>query len=1837
MRKRLTALLLIVSLLASLLPATAFAAEESGTTVVIDGDHVVKDGHAVQAMPEGVSYDEKTKTLTLNNASLGMIKIFRGSLTVVLLGDSTIYNDGRYLDPDGEAAPAFSTGEMAQDTSVTITGPGSLTVDTSGSGARRTFVADYTDLTITDDASVTVSSSDASGGVMEIVASRLILDDSASLTGRELFVSEYGSFLMDGGNLDMSGADFALHLREGGQATILDGTASLKGGAKTNVPVRCETDGVLALLGGTVHLEQQNANVLMTTDSQSSVVVGAGMSAVNNSTGAMIPIDQDFLRQIPGSSVTISGERSLGVYDCQLSIPSGLITQGARFHVRAVVSLGAEEGTVSFPLPDGVSYVPDSLTVDSQPVEPVSTKPLTVPLEGYGVVRFSAMSSRTGEMTLTANTTADGTSHQETLDFTVEGFRLSLPSETSRLEIPVSGSAVPGSTIAFYEDSTLLGRVSSNSLGTWKGTVTLPDVPGEHMVYAQVTPPGGDSFRTEAQSVYYDPAADAVKTLTVVNEVHGRTDADPPVEETLVIDFLTGQDSASYYTFWPDYPTFRFQVDFEKDASAQGSVTVVTTDRMGEETRVPLRYQAAKDAWVGSADFTEDTVPYRFRVEYTPRGQEGAESSGSYTYDEEGRVASISLDGKTLSLAYNGQDQVAEFTYGGETARYTYDQSGNLTAIEAEGYTFQVDEVSNSVTFEDGTGGTVKVEYGDQGQILAITNSDGTSSARYTYEGDAVIIKEDDGTTTRMEPISDEDAAYGATVTAPEGTSSRYTFNQLGLLLSVTDEAGLTVYYDRDDAGHVSAIRYPDGSRESFTYDSQGQIVTHTDRAGTTMSYTYDQSGNLTAVKYGNGETVTQTFDSRGNLLSITENGQKTTMTYDGSDNLTAIHSPDGSVVSYTYDAQGRRTSVSDGVYTTGYQYDSQGRVAAVTDGSSPLVTYTYDSDGRLSRQQNANGTYTQYSYSGDQLASIVHYDAAGAVLSSYAYTYDSQGHVTSLKEPAGTWRYTYDAAGQLTQATAPDGTVTTYTYDAAGNRTAKTTDGKTTNYTANSLNQYTAYGEVRRTYDQNGNVLTEQKGGQTARYTYDAQGQLTGYTDFDGTVYQYGYDAFGLRSRVTVNGETTRYVNDPLGDGYALAAYGSFGEQHYALAGMLTAARTGDEMYFYHSNLLGSVTEITDGSGAIANRYAYDQEGNVLSASGTVFNPYTYAGIYGIADDGNGLRYHRARYVSAASGSFLSPDPAYQSYDLNLYRFVYNNPVSMIDLSGAFGGEIGDVFSHESEVKGMTTQDYVDSFKKEHQAGQRLRKLNEMFGPPKEAEPAPKPNPSVQNKGTPNIQGKIQPRPTPANRFLLGGNPMGKMNLYGIALPVLIGVLQGMVDPDSHLGHMLNDPVLTLGLSLVPFVATNGYAVAGVLLGTGLLVIGREFLPILLEKLIPPKDPVMASTPDRDKTVIRDPSGYVYEGIESNRLSGVTTTLYYSAGSAKPTGNASESQRWNAADFGQQNPLTTDAQGQYLWMVPDGWWQVKYEKEGYDTVYSQWLPVPPVQTEVNVGLTSQAAAQLTLSGKAGDSSVMLRFDKPVRLSSVNTQNIQVQQGGSVLSGTLTPVDPGAAADGQLCATTFSLKLPHGQSVKSSALSVRYKDVITYAGTASSGSAQAEITESVPFTDVGTSDYYYDSVLWAVNHTPQITAGTGGTFFSPNSSCTRAQAVTFLWRAMGQPEPSGKTNPFTDVNEGDYYYKAVLWAVEKGITAGTSANTFSPGLPCTRAQIVTFLHRMEKEQAPSSTHNPFRDVTSQAYYYDAVLWAVEWGITTGTSADAFSPDLSCTRAQIVTFLYRDMA
>ena len=172
------------------------------------------------------------------------------------------------------------------------------------------------------------------------------------------------------------------------------------------------------------------------------------------------------------------------------------------------------------------------------------------------------------------------------------------------------------------------------------------------------------------------------------------------------------------------------------------------------------------------------------------------------------------------------------------------------------------------------------------------------------------------------------------------------------------------------------------------------------------------------------------------------------------------------------------------------------------------------------------------------------------------------------------------------------------------------------------------------------------------------------------------------------------------------------------------------------------------------------------------------------------------------------------------------------------------------------------------------------------------------------------------------------------------------------------------------------------------------------------------------------------------------------------------------------------------------------------------------------------------------------------------------------------------------------------------------------------------------FTDVPESAYFYEPVLWAVEN--GITSGTSATKFSPYEGCTRGQVVTFLWRAAGCPEPESSYNPFSDVPSNAYYHDAVLWAAEEGITTGTSRTRFEPNATVTRAQTVTFLWRWAGSPEPGSAGS-FRDVPYRAYYADAVAWAVEYGITNGTAPGLFSPAQTCTRAQIVTFLYRDLA
>ena len=249
-------------------------------------------------------------------------------------------------------------------------------------------------------------------------------------------------------------------------------------------------------------------------------------------------------------------------------------------------------------------------------------------------------------------------------------------------------------------------------------------------------------------------------------------------------------------------------------------------------------------------------------------------------------------------------------------------------------------------------------------------------------------------------------------------------------------------------------------------------------------------------------------------------------------------------------------------------------------------------------------------------------------------------------------------------------------------------------------------------------------------------------------------------------------------------------------------------------------------------------------------------------------------------------------------------------------------------------------------------------------------------------------------------------------------------------------------------------------------------------------------------------------------------------------------------------------------------------------------------------------------AGKAANGSVSLNTARAAQGSRV-TITVKPDAGYQLASLTVRDGNGNAVAVTKQTETTYTFTMPSGK--------------------VSVDASFAAIQTAISFRDVKQGDYFYDAVQWAVEK--GITEGTGADTFSPSASCTRAQMVTFLWRAAGSPAPKSAVNPFKDINANDYYYSAVLWAAENGITSGTGADTFSPTAIVTRGQTVTFLHRAAG--SPEGNGNSsFSDVNKNDYYNSAVLWEAQNGITTGTGDGRFSPGADCTRAQIVTLLFR---
>ncbi len=657
----------------------------------------------------------------------------------------------------------------------------------------------------------------------------------------------------------------------------------------------------------------------------------------------------------------------------------------------------------------------------------------------------------------------------------------------------------------------------------------------------------------------------------------------------------------------------------------------------------------------------------------------------TFGYDGDGNLISVAAPAGTTTYAYQNpaSHAVTDITApDGTQQAFGYDSfgrvssesqgGGGLVALDgADPVTFTYDAVGR-VTTTDALGHTTTLSRGDDGAVAAVTDALGNVlSAAYA------------------------DGSTDTSTTDALGLGTRTTTDAAGDITALVSASGATVAIKYDAAHHPLAVTDPDGNGTTFTYDANGNLLTTTDAAhqtatqtytaagllqqsttaaGRAVHDTYDAAGQLTGQTLSDGTAASYTYDAHGNLLTATNGSGVETFTYDAADRLTRVAYSDGLSLTYTYNAGGQLARKVDQTgFATNYAYDAQGQLDELTNAAGAmLAAYSYDAAGELVRLDLGNGTYTLYGYDADgRQNDVANHAADGTITSSFLYTFDGDGQVTSVTTPAGATTYTYDVDGNLTGAVLPGGRTLTWTYDAAGNRVAATdTGGSAVAYTANDLNQYTAATGSTFAYDADGNLVSSTTAAATTTYAYNVDQQLTTFTGPSGTT-TFTYDALGNRVAETVDGVTTDLLVDPTTTNGLAGQFTTAGVaqaefvQGLGLVGESVASGAAD---YYAFDGAGNVAGLTGTAGAVLDTYAYLPFGQPLAATGTTANPFTYDGRDGVLGVGGGNYLTGARLYSATLGRFAQRDPlGLAGGDADLYRYVKNSPVTYVDPTGEY------------------------------------------------------------------------------------------------------------------------------------------------------------------------------------------------------------------------------------------------------------------------------------------------------------------------------------------------------------------------------------------------------------------------------------------------------------------------------------------------------------------------------------------------------------------------------------------
>jgi RHS repeat-associated protein len=740
------------------------------------------------------------------------------------------------------------------------------------------------------------------------------------------------------------------------------------------------------------------------------------------------------------------------------------------------------------------------------------------------------------------------------------------------------------------------------------------------------------------------------------------------------------------------------ETDYAYDSN--GNLTS-STDPLGKTTT--YTYDAA-----GRPLTVTDPLNHTDTYTYNAAGQVLTETdplnhTTVYTYDAAGnRLTVTDALNQTTTFGYDADNQVTSITDPlNHTTTYAYDGAGNKTSEtdpnnHTTSYTYDADNRLISAT--DALGKTTSYSYDSNGNETAVTDPlNHTTSYTYDLAG-------------RM--LSQTDALNDSTT---------YTYDKDGNQASVSDANGHTATFTYDAAGRILTSTDPLGNTTTYTYDAAGNKTSVQDANSHTTTYGYDALGRQTTVTSPLNETWTKTYNASGEVSQLTlPSGDSVSYSYDNDGRLTAIDYSDSTPdITYSYDAVGNRTQMSDGVGTQNYSYDAANRLTSVSRGTGNTFTYTYDANGNVTGRTYPDGTTSTYGYDADNrltslasggqtttysyddaghpistdlpngITSTRTYDGAGrlttilnalsgATVSGLAYTLDAVGNPSQIVRTgtlADTQTYTYDEDNRLTavcyQSSCPNGSdpFVRYTYDAVGNRLTEADPSGTTSYSYNSGDELTAAGSTTYIYDANGN---ETSAGSSS-YSHNAAGQLVSAT-VGGTTTSLTYDGDGNVTQATDGTTTTKYRWDtnyttPL---LATETDGTNSLLRRYLYGTSRVSMTeGGNTFYYLTDSLGSVTDLTDASGNSEWAYLYDPFGesrteskidpgapvNLMKFAGELWNPET--GLYDL----------QARQYDPSSGRFLSIDPAEGSAGApaeSKYAYTEDRPTVMVDPSGA-------------------------------------------------------------------------------------------------------------------------------------------------------------------------------------------------------------------------------------------------------------------------------------------------------------------------------------------------------------------------------------------------------------------------------------------------------------------------------------------------------------------------------------------------------------------------------------------